>query len=94
MRRLRRGPHRTANPNPVVDQQLAREGATGSASLDDFVARLTPPRAAFYGFLAAILGNSVLGLGVTLVLANQEAEQIPPPPVTTTKPTAMRLSRK
>jgi 6-phosphogluconate dehydrogenase len=48
-RRLMRGGHSCV----VLDltaanvEQLAREGATGAASMDDFVAKLTPPRVAW-----------------------------------------------
>ena len=51
----------------VVSQQLAAdEGITD------------PARRTFYGLLGGILATPV-GLGVTLALANQEAEQNPPP---------------
>jgi 6-phosphogluconate dehydrogenase len=45
--------------NAAAVQQLAREGATGAKSLDDFVAELTPPRAAWVMVPAAIAGQTV-----------------------------------
>lgn len=47
---------------------------------------LPGPRQAFYGILGAYLGKSPVGLGVTLVLANREAEQQPVPTSTQTAP--------
>src|SRR5882762_937326 len=52
----------------VLSEQLAaNEGITD------------PARRTFYGLLGGILGSTPVGLGVTLALANQEAEQNPPP---------------
>lgn len=49
VRRLMRGGHQcvVSDLSPQNVSELAKEGATGSASLDDFVARLTKPRAAW-----------------------------------------------
>jgi hypothetical protein len=48
----------------VVSQQIAaREGITD------------PQRQNFYGLLGGVMGNQPIGLGVTLALANQEAQQ-------------------
>jgi hypothetical protein len=57
-------------------------------ALVDLIAkeRLPAPRAAFYGVLAVALGGSPVGLGMTLVLANREAEQQPVPTSTQTAP--------
>jgi hypothetical protein len=52
------------------------------AVTDLVVARLgitNPDRQIFYGVLGGLLGYSPAGLGVTLVLANQEAQQQAPP---------------
>lgn len=63
----------------VLSQQIAaREGITD------------PARQNFYGLLGGVLGSSPVGLGVTVALANQEAEDTPPPrqviPLTITSP--------
>ena len=49
VRRLMRGGHQcvVADLSPQNVAELAKEGAVGSASLDDFVAKLTKPRAAW-----------------------------------------------
>src|SRR5438477_3579035 len=46
-RRLMRGGHKLVVSDLSADsvKQLAGEGATGSASLEDLIAKLTPPRA-------------------------------------------------
>ena len=48
-RRLLRGGHSlvVSDRSPEAVKQLAGEGATGSASLEDFVGKLKPPRAAW-----------------------------------------------
>ena len=48
-RRLMRGGHQlvVSDLSPDAVKQLAGEGATGSASLDDLVTKLTAPRAAW-----------------------------------------------
>jgi 6-phosphogluconate dehydrogenase len=43
------------NKTPQAVQALAREGAVGAASLDDFVARLAPPRAVWLMVPAAVV---------------------------------------
>ncbi|MBZ5526001.1 MAG: decarboxylating 6-phosphogluconate dehydrogenase [Acidobacteriia bacterium] len=47
VRRLMRGGHQcvVTDLNPQNVQEMAKEGAVGSSSLDDFVAKLTKPRA-------------------------------------------------
>ena len=49
VRRLMKGGHEcvVSDLSPENVQRLAGEGATGSSSLDDFVAKLKPPRAAW-----------------------------------------------
>jgi 6-phosphogluconate dehydrogenase len=49
VRRLLRGGHEcvVSNRNPEPVQTLVHQGAAGSTSLDDFVAQLKPPRAAW-----------------------------------------------
>ncbi len=54
----------------LLGQQLsAREGITDTS------------RQTFYGLLGGILGSRPVGLGVTLVLARQEAERTQPQPL-------------
>jgi 6-phosphogluconate dehydrogenase len=64
VRRLMRAGHRCVVYD--VDQEAARrleeEGAVGTASLDDFVAKLTPPRAAWIMVPAAFAGSTALDL--------------------------------
>ena len=47
VRRLLRGGHECVvkDRNPEAMKVLVDEGATGAASLDDFIAKLKPPRA-------------------------------------------------
>jgi 6-phosphogluconate dehydrogenase len=45
--------------NPTAVERLGSEGAAGTASLDDFVARLTPPRAAWIMVPAGYTGDTV-----------------------------------
>ena len=49
VRRLIRGGHECVvfDRNPAAVEELAKEGATGSASMDDFVAKLAPPKTAW-----------------------------------------------
>jgi 6-phosphogluconate dehydrogenase len=49
VRRLLRGGHECVvfDRNPAAVEELAKEGATGSTSLDDFVAKLAPPKTAW-----------------------------------------------
>ncbi len=48
-RRLIRGGHQlvVSDRSPDAVKQLSNEGAGGSSSLEDFVAKLKPPRAAW-----------------------------------------------
>ncbi|MDQ1393584.1 MAG: 6-phosphogluconate dehydrogenase [Acidimicrobiaceae bacterium] len=61
VRRLMRDGHECVVYDVSEDavEQLASEGATGSTSLDDFVAKLTPPRAAWIMVPAAFAGQMV-----------------------------------
>jgi 6-phosphogluconate dehydrogenase len=59
-RRLMRAGHEVVvyDVSPDAIAQLEDEGATGSASLADFVAKLTPPRAAWIMVPAAFAGST------------------------------------
>jgi 6-phosphogluconate dehydrogenase (decarboxylating) len=64
VRRLMRGGHHCVvfdmNPNNV--EKVASEGASGATSLDDFVAKLTPPRAAWLMVPAAVVDSTLAEL--------------------------------
>src|SRR6202162_4023239 len=64
VRRLQRGGHQCVvfdkNQDNVKD--LGKEGATGSTSLDDFVAKLKPPRAVWLMVPAAAVEDTLHGL--------------------------------
>src|SRR5688572_22428524 len=59
VRRLVRGGHQCVvyDVNPQAAQTLASEGAVAAASLEDFVQKLTPPRAAWLMVPAAVVDN-------------------------------------
>jgi 6-phosphogluconate dehydrogenase len=61
VRRLMRGGHQcfVYDIHPDAVQALAREGATPSSSLDDFVGKLTPPRAVWLMVPAAIVDKTI-----------------------------------
>ena len=61
VRRLMRDGHRCVvyDVNTQVVQQLAGEGATGSSSLEDFVAKLEKPRAIWLMLPAAIVDSTL-----------------------------------
>ena len=61
VRRLMAGGHRCVvfDVDPAAVELLEKEGATGARSLDDFVAKLTPPRAAWIMVPAAFAGQTV-----------------------------------
>jgi 6-phosphogluconate dehydrogenase len=61
VRRLMRHGHNCVvfDVNPRAVEQLETEGAVGSASLDEFVARLSPPRAAWIMVPAALAGTTI-----------------------------------
>ena len=48
--------------NPAVVQGLAHQGALGAASLDEFVAKLTPPRAVWLMVPAAVVDSTLQDL--------------------------------
>jgi len=58
VRRLLRGGHECVVYDNNADnvKQLAGEGATGASSLDDFVKKLSPPRAVWLMIPAAVSG--------------------------------------
>ncbi len=68
VRRLQRGGHQCVvydvNPGPVKD--LVKEGATGSSSLDDFVKKLSKPRAIWLMVPAAVVDPTLKELGPLL----------------------------
>jgi 6-phosphogluconate dehydrogenase len=67
-RRLMRGGHRCVvfDLNPENVKLLTREGATGAASLDDFVGILTPPRAVWLMVPATVVGAALGELAARL----------------------------
>jgi 6-phosphogluconate dehydrogenase len=64
VRRLMKGGHECVvfDRSPDVVKQLAAEGAAGAASLDDFVKKLKPPRAAWLMVPAAAVDGMVAEL--------------------------------
>src|SRR4051794_3679798 len=62
VRRLMRAGHECVvyDVNPAMIEPLVSEGATGSATLDEFVAALTVPRVAWVMVPAAFAGETVL----------------------------------
>ena len=66
-RRLMRGGHECIVYDQSVEvvQALVKEGAEGAASLDDFVARLEPPRAVWMMLPAAVVDRVIEQAGVT-----------------------------
>ena len=62
VRRLMRDGHRCVvyDVDPAATAQLESEGATGAISLDDLVAKLTPPRAAWVMVPAGTLTDSTI----------------------------------
>ncbi|HMB03381.1 MAG TPA: decarboxylating 6-phosphogluconate dehydrogenase [Isosphaeraceae bacterium] len=68
VRRLHRGGHQCVvfdtNPGPVKD--LVKEGATGASSLDDFVKKLSKPRAVWLMVPAAVVDPALKDLGPLL----------------------------
>jgi 6-phosphogluconate dehydrogenase len=68
VRRLVRDGHECVvyDLNPASVKTLAQEGASGAASLEEFVEKLTPPRAAWMMVPAAFVGDMVDKLGTLL----------------------------
>jgi 6-phosphogluconate dehydrogenase len=68
VRRLVRGGHQCVvfDLNPENVKLLASEGATGAASLDDFVDKLTPPRAVWLMVPAAVVGSALAELAARM----------------------------
>jgi 6-phosphogluconate dehydrogenase len=68
VRRLQRDGHDCVvyDVNPKVVEQLAAEGAIGAGSLDDFVAKLQAPRAAWVMVPAALTGDTVDALAAKM----------------------------
>lgn len=66
--RLLRGGHQCVvfDMNPTTVQALVNEGAIGTASLDEFVARLTPPRVAWVMVPAAVVDRTLGDLAARL----------------------------
>jgi 6-phosphogluconate dehydrogenase len=64
VRRLQRGKHQCVvyDRNPEAVQALVKEGATGAASLDDFVKKLNKPRAVWLMVPAAVVDNGIADL--------------------------------
>ncbi|HWO00453.1 MAG TPA: NAD(P)-binding domain-containing protein, partial [Blastocatellia bacterium] len=64
VRRLLRGGHQCVvfDRTPEVVQGLAKEGATASSSLDDFVDKLASPRAVWLMVPAAVVDKSLADL--------------------------------
>jgi 6-phosphogluconate dehydrogenase len=70
VRRLLRGGHECVvnDRNPEAVKDLVKEGATGAASLDAFIAKLKPPRAIWLMIPAALV-DTILDQLVTVVSA-------------------------
>ena len=68
VRRLIRGGHECVvyDVSPKSVEELAKEGAIGTSSLDDFVAKLKKPRAAWLMVPAAIVDKSLIDLSPRL----------------------------
>ncbi len=68
VRRLMKAGHRCVvyDRNQESVQALAKEGATGTSTLDDFVAKLTMPRAVWLMVPAAVVDSSLKELAVRL----------------------------
>src|SRR6516165_12837804 len=64
VRRLVRGGHQCVvfDVHPEAAQQLAGEGAVAAATLDDFVAKLTKPRAVWLMVPAAVVDATIADL--------------------------------
>ncbi len=68
VRRLMRAGHQCVvyDMSPEAVQQLAKEGAVGATSLDDFVGKLSAPRAVWLMVPAAVVDKSITDLATRL----------------------------
>jgi 6-phosphogluconate dehydrogenase len=68
VRRLQRGGHQCVvfDQNRDNVETLAKEGAAGATSLEDFVAKLAPPRAAWLMVPAAAVDGTLAGLSALM----------------------------
>ncbi|MFN7995434.1 MAG: decarboxylating 6-phosphogluconate dehydrogenase [Bryobacteraceae bacterium] len=68
VRRLLRGGHQCVVFDRTLEtvKELAKEGAIGATSLEDFVAKLKPPRAAWLMVPAAAVDDTLLGVGTQM----------------------------
>src|SRR5437016_9206563 len=68
VRRVMRAGHTAVvfDVNAAAVQALAKEGATGAASLDEFVAKLNPPRVVWLMVPAAFVDKEIADLGKRL----------------------------
>ncbi len=68
VRRLMRAGHQCVvyDMSPEAVQQLAKEGAVGATSLDDFVGKLSAPRAVWLMVPAAVVDKSIADLATRL----------------------------
>ncbi len=68
VRRLMRGGHQCVvfDTNPANVQALVKEGAVGASSMDEFLGKLQPPRAAWLMVPAAIVDRLVAGIAPKL----------------------------
>jgi 6-phosphogluconate dehydrogenase len=68
VRRLERGGHQCVvfDANQASVQELAKEGPTGAQSLDDFIAKLQPPRAVWLMVPAAVVEHILPDLAARL----------------------------
>jgi 6-phosphogluconate dehydrogenase len=68
VRRLQRGGHQCVvyDRTPAAVEALAKEGATGAATLDDFVKKLNKPRAVWLMVPAGVVDSSIADLAQRL----------------------------
>src|SRR5262245_52178108 len=68
VRRLVRGGHHCIvyDAHPAAAQELATEGAVAASSVDDFVGKLTPPRAVWLMIPAAVVDQTLGDLAARL----------------------------
>ena len=76
VRRLMRGGHECVvyDVAPASGQALAKEGATGASSPDDFVKKLTKPRAAWVMVPLEHVEKTVLSVGERMELVLADAQ--------------------